>query len=218
MFNLNAPASNLRIIRINLRIMRKLISDALFSKTRQKILASTLLRPDKWWYLSDLAKHLHLTPSTLQNELRSLTSAEILESKKEGNRVYYKANLLCPVFLELQAILVKTSGITDVLKKIIIKFDKQIQLAFIYGSMARSEAVSSSDVDLMIIGEIKLSELTDGLNRIEMQLAREVNVSIFSEKEFIREYKKNNSFIKTVMKNEKIFLKGENDELKVILG
>ena len=85
----------LRKMRIILRIMRKSTIDAIISKTKQRILSATLLKPDKWWYLSDLAKNLKTSPSSLQRDLLKLTDAGVLKKRQEGNRTYYRANTNC---------------------------------------------------------------------------------------------------------------------------
>ena len=131
--------------------MRKYILDALFPRTRQAILSAVLLRPDKWWYLTDLAKHLELSPSSLQRELASLVSGDLLTSRKDGKRVYYKVNQDCPIVEELQTIFVKTSGIADVINSSLRRLGGKIEIAFVYGSVARAEVLSTSDVDLIEI-------------------------------------------------------------------
>jgi len=90
--------------------MRKSILDPLFPRTRQAILSAVLLCPDKWWYLTDLAKHFGFSPSSLQRALASLVNGDLLISRKDGKRVYYKANQDCPIAEELQIIFVKTSA------------------------------------------------------------------------------------------------------------
>jgi DNA-binding transcriptional ArsR family regulator len=86
--------------------------DVLFPAVRQGVLAATLMQPDRWWYLSDLAADLGRRPSSLQRELPRLVAAGILESRDEGNRVYYRANAGCPFFPELKGLFVKTAGVT----------------------------------------------------------------------------------------------------------
>jgi len=61
--------------------------DALLPKTRQGILAAVLVRPDKAWYASELARRMGITPSSLQRELRGLTMAGILKSHRQGLNV-----------------------------------------------------------------------------------------------------------------------------------
>lgn len=205
-------------MRIILRYMRKSILDALFPKTRQAVLSATLLRPDKWWYLTDLANHLDVTPSSLQRELAALTDAQILTTRKEGNRVYYIANLGCPGIEELQSLFIKTSGIADVLKSGLRSFLADSDIAFIYGSLARGEEIATSDVDLMIVGDLKISEMASALKKIEKSLDREVSITLYSPEEFALKIKSSDAFIKTVLKDKKIFLKGNKLELEKMGG
>lgn len=196
--------------------MRKSTLDALFPKTRQSVLSALLLHPDKWWYLTDLAKHLKVSPSSLQRELSSLVESDVLLSRKDGNRVYYRANEDCPVVGELQSIFVKTIGIADVVGGILKKFAEKIEIAFIYGSVARAEELSTSDVDLMILGDVGLADIAPGLRRAERALGREVNPIVYSIDEFARKHKKGDSFIDTVMADSKILLKGDAGELEAL--
>jgi predicted nucleotidyltransferase len=194
--------------------MRKNLIDALFPKNRQAILVAFLLQPNKWWYLSDLANFLKLTPSSLQRELASLAAVQLLEMRKEGNRVYYKANLLCPGIEELQSLLIKTAGIVDILKAGLKIFSKDIKGAFIYGSLARNEAIATSDVDLMVIGDLKLAQIATVIRKAEQSLRREINVTIYSPSDLKHKFKEQDGFIKTVLRDKKIFLKGSEHELK----
>ena len=196
--------------------MRKYILDALFPRTRQAILSAVLLRPDKWWYLTDLAKHLGLSPSSLQRELASLVNGDLLTSRKDGNRVYYKANQDCPIVEELQTIFVKTSGIADVINSSLKRFSGKIEIAFVYGSVARTEELSTSDVDLMIVGDVGLADLVPGLRRAEKALSREINPTIYSPQEFLQKRREGDSFINTVLSDSKIFLKGTDSELEAL--
>ena len=194
--------------------MRKSSLDALFPKTRQSVLSACFLHPEKWWYLSDLAQFLHLTPSSLQRELAALSTAGVLEVKREGNRVYYKANMGWPASQELQALFIKTAGVADVIKLAIKKFIENFDFAFIYGSFARGEAIASSDIDLMLIGNLRLSDLSPFLKKAEKQLARQINPTIYTEKEFATKLQVKDGFLKTVLNDKKIFLKGSENELK----
>lgn len=184
----------------------------------ESLLSACLLQPDKWWYLSDLAGHLSLTPSSLQRELASLTEAQLLESRKDGNRVYYKANVSSPGISELQSLLIKTIGVADLLKSTLKAHLGAVDFAFIYGSLARGEAVATSDVDLMLIGDIKLSIIAGALKKAEKSLGREVNATIYSSREFVRKINEGDSFLKTVMGDKKILLKGKESELEDLVG
>ncbi len=191
--------------------------DALFPHIRQSILSTLLLSPDKWWYLSGLAKQLGVTPSTLQKELVSLTEAGILRSRQDGNRVYYQADETCPFLSELQGLMLKTTGLVDELKHTLKRFKKNIAVAFVYGSVARGEELSTSDVDLMIIGNIGLAELAPALNRAESKIRREVNASTYSPEEFAKKAAEKQHFIQTLLDEEKLFVVGNSDDLEAVI-
>ena len=188
--------------------------DALFPKTRQKILAATLMHPDRWWYLTELGTHLGLTPSSLQRELNQLTSAGILHTRKEANRLYYQPDPQCPFLLEITGLIKKTAGISDVLGDMLAKFRKQITWAFVYGSIARSEELSTSDVDLLVIGELTLSKLATPLRKAETKLAREINPVLYTQKEFAKLIRAGQHFALTVLASNKLFLLGDSGEFE----
>lgn len=187
--------------------------DALLPRTRQRVLAATLLHADRWWYLSDLAQHLGLGPSSLQREMARLVEAGILERRTDGNRVYYRADPACPFLPELQGLLIKTIGLTDVLRDALCPFGGAIVAAFIYGSVARGTEATTSDVDLMIIGDVRLADLAPALRATERQLLRAVNPVLFSPDEWARKVNNANHFVNTVRRAPKIFLIGNEHEL-----
>lgn len=187
--------------------------DALFPRIRQALLAATLLHPERWWYLSDLAKHLGVRPSSLQRELAALVEAGILNRRQDGNRVYFHPNPDCPFLPELQGLLVKTAGVVDVLRQALKSFTKRIDWAFVYGSMARATEVASSDVDLMIIGEVGLADLTPALRRAEARLGRPVNPTLYTPEEFATKLQAGHHFLKAVLDGEKLSVLGDPHDL-----
>ena len=193
--------------------MRKSPSiDALFPAVRQEVLAATLMHPERWWYLSDLAAHLERTPSSLQREVAQLAEAGILETRQEANRTYYRPNADCPLLPELTGLVAKTVGVADVLRRALSPVAKQIDWALVYGSLARGEEVAESDVDLLVIGDVKLAELARPLKTAEKQLGRPVNPSIFPRREFAAKLRAGQHFVRGVVAGDKLFLLGEPRE------
>ena len=187
--------------------------DALFPQVRQRLLESFFMNPDRWWYHSDLANHLQLRPSSLQRELAVLTQAGIIKRRRDGNRVYYQANLACPIAPELQGLFLKTSGLMTVLMERLGGLLAKADFAFVYGGMARGEVESTSDVDLMIVGDIGLSEVVSPLRNAEHALGREIHPAVMTWDEFAGKAREGNHYVTTVLKGEKLFVKGSNDEL-----
>jgi DNA-binding transcriptional ArsR family regulator len=194
--------------------MRKIAAiDALLPQTRKVILASTLMHPERWWYLSDLAQHLGVSPSTLQRELSSLVEAGILRRKREGNRVYFQANPQCPFFPELRSLMTKTAGLLDVLREALTPFASSIQWAFVYGSVARAEERASSDVDLMVIGRVGLAEIAPAIRKAEARLGRPVNPTVYTPEEFVEKWQTGNHFLRSVLREKMLVIFGGRDEL-----
>ena len=213
------PLVILRNMRNNLRIMRNSATlEALFPKTRQGLLAATLTQPEKWWYLSELAEFLGTTPSSLQRELSAFVNTGILEQRREGTRVYFRAQKRSPIYRELRGIVEKTAGIIPTIRTILAPFGRKILCAFVYGSVARAQEHAASDIDLIVIGQVGLSELTPALRKAEHTLGRELNAATYSVDEFRKKVEKNDHFLTALLKHPKQFVKGSERELDAITG
>jgi predicted nucleotidyltransferase len=194
--------------------MRKFAElDALFPTIRAGVLSAVLLQPEHWWFLTEMAGYLQVTPSSLQRELESLVRAGLLQRRQDGRRAYFKANADSPVFPELRGLINKTMGIVPALRDELRKFGDRIKLALLYGSVARGSEHAGSDVDLMVVGALQQIDLLPSLKRLEARFRREVNVTLFSPEEFRRKRALKDHFLTTVLKGKTIPLKGTLDEL-----
>ncbi len=191
---------------------------ALFPTARGEVLAATLTQPDKWWYLSELAQFIGTTPSSLQRELKALVDGGILEQRREGTRIYFKAETRSPLFPELRSLLEKTAGLLPTLRQALNPFAGRIDCAFVYGSVARSREHALSDVDLLVIGAVGLAELAPALRKVEARVGREVNVTSYSAYEFGKRVAAKDHFISEVLRGPKEFLKGNERDLDEAIG
>ena len=187
---------------------------ALFPAIREEILSTLLAEPARSWYLSHLASHLGRTPSSLQRELESLVAAGILNRRQEANHVYFQANRDCPLYPELASLFQKTTGLADALRGVLAPLADRIQVAFVYGSVARGQPHAASDIDLLVIGDLGLANLVSVLQKAEHQLARPVNASVYSPREFREKVARRHHFLVSVLGGEKVFLIGSEHELE----
>ena len=190
----------------------------LFPTLRGELLAATLTRPDKWWYLSELAGYLQTTPSSLQRELKALVAGGILQQRREGTRTYFKAETRSPLFPELRGLLEKTAGLLPTLQQSLEQFGSRIDCAFVYGSVARAEEHALSDVDLMVIGDVGVADLAPALRKTEGQLGREINVTSYSAREFRKKAAAKDHFLTEVFHGSKEFVRGNQRDLDEIVG
>ena len=185
--------------------------DHLFSKARGEIIRLLFADPEVSLHLRDLARQSGLAVGTIQGEVANLKEAELLLEERDGNRLYFRANQGNPLFPELQAIAHKTSGIPEKISEALTPLEG-IEFAFIYGSFARYEAKSGSDIDLFVIGSIGLRDLASPLRRLSQSLNREVNASTYSKSSYIEKLNQGDAFIQSVKNSPKIWIVGTEDE------
>jgi len=189
--------------------------DVLLPRTRQAILAATYLDPARWWYMRELARQLGVPASSLQRQLTSMVEGGILRRKREGKQVYFQAATDSPIFGELRGIILKTVGLADVIKAALKPFSRSILWAFIYGSVARAEEHSASDVDLMIVGAVSLAKISPALRGVERKISRAVNPTVYTPQEWANKVKSRQHFVTTVLGSQKIFVLGDAQTMKM---
>jgi len=188
------------------------ISKLFKSKTRKELFRLYFTNPDQEYYLRELERILRTPVSMIRKELTRLEEEGLFLSRKRGNLTYYLLDQSYPLFDELKSIVFKTVGIQGSLRGILGKI-KGIEVAFIYGSIAKHEEVGRSDIDLFIIGKVNESKLLREINKLEKVLKREINYSIFQKDEFNRKKKEKDPFITDLLKNPQIFLIGDENDL-----
>ena len=88
-----------------------------------------------------------------------------------------------------------------------------IGLAFIYGSVARGERTATSDIDVLVVGNVSMTELALPLRELERALQIPVNLTHYTAAEFSGKRKQGSHFLQTILRDRKIFLKGSEHEL-----
>ena len=144
------------------------------------------------------------------------TGSLVLERSIVSKQVFYRANRSHPVFPELRALVAKTFGTIPMLRSALAHLADSISLTFIYDSVARGEEKSDSDIDLMVIGKASLEDVLGELRSVEASLRRAVNP--VSPSEFKTKLASANHFLNSVVRGDKIFLIGDEDELRKVGG
>jgi predicted nucleotidyltransferase len=188
--------------------------DSLFPKTKQKILSFLFLHPDEKYYLMELVRGIRASQGTIHRELKPLVADGILRSERKNKQVFYSVNKAGPLYEELRRIVYKSFGVSEIIKKALKPSNSKIIAAFIYGSVARFEDNSNSDIDLMIIGDIDFKSIAKQIIQAETLLARTINPTIYPLKEFQQKLKAKNHFLVSVLKTPLIFIVGDLDVLR----
>ena len=164
-------------------------------------------------HVRELERRTGLSDATVRQELKKLSRLGVVEARRDGNRAYYRANDVHPLYPDIRSLVLKTSGVTDVLREA-LGGAGDVELAFVFGSIAGNTSKAHSDIDLMVIGTIGLRQLSKRLSGLESRIGREVNPHVLTPEEFTRRANEGDHFITTVLKGPRLFVVGGEDELR----
>lgn len=190
------------------------IADALFTKVQQRVLAVLFGNPARSFYANELIALAASGSGAVQRELAQLEAAELVTVTRVGNQKHYQANASAPIYEELRGLVLKTSGLVDVLRAALAPLAAQIDQSFVYGSVAKGKDTAKSDVDLMVISEkIAYADLFAALEPAMNRLQRTVNPTLYSRMEIHNRILDGNAFVKRVLAQPKLWVIGESRDL-----
>jgi hypothetical protein len=185
------------------------LSQAIFTDRQTRLFRWLFGQPERTFFLNELLRLSALSSASLQQELKRLTSNGVVLSSRMGNLRVFQANPNCPLFSELVSLTRKTCGVDAVLKEALEPLGPQLTRAFIFGSVAKREDTSVSDVDLMLVGvDLTLADVLQHLQAAEEALGRKVNPVCFTPGEFAQRRAEPDSFVNTVLGQPTINLVG----------
>jgi predicted nucleotidyltransferase len=189
------------------------LSNALFSKVQQRVLALIFGHPERSFYTSEIVRNVRSGTGAVQRELSRLKSSGLVSVERIGNQEHYRANPDSPIFAELKSIVLKTVALAEALKDSLEPFSDQIDSAFIYGSVAKGTDTARSDIDLMVIGnDLDYSGLYGALQDAERVLSRKVNPTFLSRADWKRKAAEKGSFVSKIDAQPKIFVFGAAED------
>ena len=190
------------------------MADALFGRVRQRVLGLLFSHPDRSFYGNEIIRRAGAGSGAVQRELARLEAVGLVTTSRVGRQKHYRANEAAPIFSELRGIILKTSGLRDVLRVALSPLQEGIRAAFVFGSIARGSDAAGSDVDLMVISDrLTYAELFGALETASSQLARPVSPTIYTSAEFTRRIGEGHPFLAKVLEQLKIWIIGEDDVL-----
>ncbi len=190
-----------------------MLSTLITSKVRLRLVVLFLTHPEERFYQKQLIRDLHMSSAQLQQELRRLEDAGFLISSRESNTRYFSVNKASPIYPELKSIAFKTVGLADFLRDSLAEIGP-VEIALIYGSVAKNVERMRSDVDLLVIGDIDTDALHEAIDAAEAAIGREINPTVYTRSEWDGRVKIGQAFVTDILAGPKIFLIGDEDELR----
>lgn len=164
-------------------------------------------------YLRELVRAAGKGHGVVQRELGNLVLSGVITKEKKKGRTYYSANKASPIYQELKAMIRKTAGLVDQIRES-LEVLPGLQVAFIFGSMARGEERPESDIDLAVITTSSFTEVASALAEAQARLGREINPTVYPPGEFSSKARAKNHFVRSLLSGEKIFVIGSSRELE----
>jgi predicted nucleotidyltransferase len=188
------------------------IADALLTKTQQRVLSLFFGQPDQTFFQQELINRSRSGSGAVQRELARLVECGLVTATRIGSQKHYQANRSSPIFEELRGIVAKTMGAADPVRAALRPLGARIDLALIYGSVARGEDRAQSDIDLLVVGnDLTLEDLFRRLKPVEKKVGRKINPTLYTREELARRRRNGNTFLKKVLGGKHIVLIGSED-------
>ena len=141
---------------------------SLFCKARTTVLSILFCHSDKQFYVRQIMRAAGMGHGIIQRELAALAGAGLIIREQHGNQTLYRANSASPIFGELRGIMMKTAGLADILRASLAPLSDRITSAFVYGSLARGNERTDSDVNIMVVGYVTLGQIVEALHSAEL--------------------------------------------------
>ncbi len=176
----------------------------------QRVLAVLYGNPGRSFYANEVIALASSGTGAVQRELARLEAAGLVIVTRVGKQKHYQANETGPVYQELRGLVLKTSGMVDVLRVALAPLAAQIHAAFVYGSVAKRQDTAKSDIDLMVLSDsLSYADLFASLEEATNRLGRTVNPTVYSRKDLEKRIQADNAFVKRVLEQPKLWVIGE---------
>lgn len=182
------------------------------SRVRVRLLTLFFTRPAEAFYIRQIARLTGETYNNVRQELQNLAQLGLILGERRANATYYQAKVEHFLFPELKRLILKTEAVGDRFKEALSALG-DIRVAFIYGSTAKGTELASSDIDLMVIGNVDLDVLDSTIDLVEEEIGRTVNYTLFGLEEWQERVAQAHSFVTDVLTHEKVFVIGDEDDL-----
>ena len=189
------------------------LANALFTRTQQRVLGFLFGQPERRFQGTELIRLANAGTGAAHRLLLRLASCGLVRVDEVGRQKFYQANSAAPIYDELVALVRKTMGLREPLRKALTPFKDDIVCAFVYGSVAAGDDRADSDIDLMVVADsLDYTALFDALQTAEQALDRTVNPNIVSPAEWVGKRHQKDGFIARVAARPRLLVIGEEED------
>lgn len=190
------------------------VADALFTQTQQRVLALLYGQSDRSFFANEIISLAGSGSGAVQRELARLESSGLVTVQRIGNQKHFQANRESFIFEPLRKIVLRTVGLSIPLQEALTPLASRIQCAFVYGSVAKQEDTSASDIDMVVVSDnLTYGEVFAALEGAATALGRPVNPSLYYRADIQKRLREQHAFITRVLAQPTIWLIGSEHDL-----
>jgi DNA-binding transcriptional ArsR family regulator len=187
------------------------IDDLMISKVRVKILQLFFSQQGNLFYVREITRLINEEINAVRRELDRMLGFGLLKSEQRGNRLYYRLNDRYLFHQELRQMVAKTTGLGAKIIQLKRKLGT-LQFVMFSSKFAGGIAPTQGEVDVLVVGDVVLSELELLIKQEQERLNREINYTVFDEQEFIFRKTRRDPFIMDVLMTGRVMIIGSEVE------
>ncbi len=193
-----------------------MLKELFVSEVRIKILKLLILNPDKNYHVRAIVREVGAEINAVRRELENLTKINLLRRRQSSNRIYYVADMAHLYYSDLLSLLGKEEGLGGVVLKHARELG-DIQFAVLSKSFLHGRPSSQLEVDLFLVGMLKMDKLEKVINEYQTKFGREVNYSTMTSEEFRHRKRSNDQFVVTFLTKGRSMLIGDEEKFVSML-
>lgn len=187
------------------------LKDLIVSRVRVKMLELFFTNSEEMYYVREITRNIKEEINAVRRELDRLLGAGLLKSEQRGNRLYYFLNKKYLYFQEFEQIIVKSTGLGKKIRRLRRKLG-QVEFVMFSGKYVRGLPPTNDEVEVLVIGDVVISELQALMKDEEKRLGREVNYAVFDAQEFNFRKTRRDPFIMEILYSTRVMVVGNEDE------
>lgn len=190
-----------------------MLSDLIISRVRVKILQLFLSSPpNRIYHVREIVRLTGEEINAVRRELLHMEKTGMLRKEPRGNRLYYSFRKDYPLYYDLLNLVTKTANLGYDIIKNRVKLGK-IKFAMLSGDFVRWKFEDPNRVDLLVVGDVVLPELSIMIQKEQARINQEINYTVMSEEEFKFRKERNDPFIVKILSGLRVMLIGDEKEM-----
>ena len=188
------------------------LQDFMISRVRVQLIELFYANPQEMYYVREITRAIGEEINAVRRELDRMVSNGMIKKEHRGNRLYYQLNPGYYYYQELLCLVAKSTGLGKKFYSKRAKLGKLVYVVF-SGKFAKHLAHSHSDVDILVVGDAVLPEISVLVQEEEKKRGREINFTVLSEEEFEFRKARRDPFLIEILAGSRIMIVGDEEEL-----